>query len=211
MPNKVRINLKIGDRRATSVLVIPDPVRAALVFSLLVLPACAATFPSLYRSTAEDNAVAPQPAYADTYANQPPTIVAEQVGDEATVVAQLSPSSEHSKMRFESIDESDPCVWAQQRSLDCSAVEIPESPGTPDKVPTAEMRLKMSGLTSPELHAFDADQTINEIGRGRATSVAAQAIGEEFLNPIDLSPETPVPHPDLQTLPENNSPPQRTE
>ncbi len=211
MQSKLGINPNTNDCRVIGARVIPDSMRGALVFALLVLPACAATFPSLYPTVVEDNAVAPQPAYVDTYDNKPPTIVAEQVGDEATAVVQLSPSSEHPRMLLDSIDESDPCVWAQQRSLDCSAIELPKSVGTPDEVSTAEMRLKMSGLTSPELNAFDADQTIDEIGRGRATSVAAQAFGEEYLNAIESSPESPIPNSDSQTLPDNTATPRRNE
>ena len=73
------------------------------------------------------------------------------------------------------------------------------------------MRLKMSGLMSHELGAFDADQTIDEIGRGRATSIAAQAVGEEFLSAHEPLPETSNAHPDPQTLPDHNVPPQPNE
>ena len=211
MPRILGINRNEKKARSNGACAMPDAKRGAVVFLLFMLPACTATFPSLHNPAAEENTVAPQPEYADTYANQPPKIVAEQVGDETTAIAQLLPSEENPRMQFESIDQTDPCVWAQQKSVDCSAIELSDSEDTPDKSPSAEMRLKMSGLMSHELGAFDADQTIDEIGRGRATSIAAQAVGEEFLSAHEPFPETSNAHPDPQTLPDHNVPPQPNE
>ena len=174
------------------------------ILSLLMLPACAATFPSLYQIEAEDDVVAPQPEYEDTYATDSPEIVAEQISEEETEVSQLLPVEKASGFQFESIDETDPCVWAQQKDLQCSAMELPSAADASASVLSAEMRLKMSGQTAPDALAFDAEQTVDEIGRGRPASVAAQAIAEEFLTAPDPIPELPEPHPDLQTLPDSS-------
>ena len=165
----------------------------------LILTACSTrlSFETPGAGASEDQ-LAP-PVYEGTVDYVDERLLTDQIETEDTNISQIDPIPPNASAELGEIDVADPCYGAKQRNEACSSVEVPLEQSAQGATTPAEIRLNSIGAGLEDPREFDADRTVDEIGRGQALSDTALAVGESFLSPppVPVEPEPELEHPDV--------------
>ena len=120
-------------------------------------------------------------------------IYAEQIPSPNLEIDQLALDNPDHSLQIGTIPGADPCFWARRKGTPCNRANSLRSGTQSDSgvSPEVELNIMNVGRTT---NAFDVEKTVDEIGRGRATTESAKAIGNDFLNSLPDKPDEAPEH-----------------
>lgn len=150
---------------------------------------------------ADEEALVP-PVYEGSVDFVDEDLLTDQIESENQDIRQIETTESASTAPVTDIEGRDPCYGAKQLNEACSAIELPRNSGSEQAAVPAEIRLNAIGAGVADPREFDADRTVDEIGRGQAVSETSLAVGESFLSPPEAPPVEPEHELEHDTLPD---------
>ncbi len=120
-------------------------------------------------------------------------IYADQIPSANLEIDQLGLDNADHSLQIGTVPGADPCYWARREGTPCNRADSLRSDAQPASRVSTEVELNIMNV-GRTTNAFDVEKTVDEIGRGRATTESAKAIGNDFLNPLPDKPDEAPDH-----------------